>query len=80
LTGINASNVKSLQGAWFTRLNGSGLDPKTTQEATPIVRDGIMYLPTRNMDIFALNAKTGTILLGGDAHGKDSSARRRTSE
>jgi alcohol dehydrogenase (cytochrome c) len=62
LTQINASNVKSLQGAWFTRLNGSGLDPKTTQEATPIVRDGIMYLPTGNMDIFALNAKTGTIL------------------
>jgi PQQ-dependent dehydrogenase (methanol/ethanol family) len=62
LTQINPTNVTNLQGAWMTRLNGSGLDPKTTQEGTPIVRDGIMYLPTGQMDIFALNAKTGTIL------------------
>jgi quinohemoprotein ethanol dehydrogenase len=62
LTQINPAHVKNLQGAWMTRLNGSGLDPKTTQEGTPIVRDGVMYLPTANMDIFAVNAKTGAIL------------------
>src|SRR5579859_3084845 len=62
LTQINASNVKNLQGAWFTRLNGSGLDLKETQEGTPVVRDGIMYIPTGAMDIFAVNAKSGAIL------------------
>jgi glucose dehydrogenase len=62
LTQITPDNVKNLQGAWFTRLNGSGLDLKETQEATPIVRDGIMYLPTGAMDIFAVNAKTGAII------------------
>src|SRR5215510_12960062 len=62
LTQITPANVKNLQGAWMTRLNGSGLDPKTTQEGTPVVRDGVMYVPTGNMDIFALNARTGTIL------------------
>src|SRR5712692_1414905 len=62
LTQITAANVKNLQGAWFTRLNGSGLDLKTTQEGTPVVRDGIMYIPTGAMDIFAVNAKTGAIL------------------
>jgi alcohol dehydrogenase (cytochrome c) len=62
LSQINPSNVNNLQGAWMTRLNGSGLDSKTTQEGTPIVRDGIMYLPTGQMDIFAVNAKTGTIM------------------
>jgi alcohol dehydrogenase (cytochrome c) len=62
LTQINADNVKNLKGAWFTRLNGSGLDLKETQEGTPVVRDGVMYVPTGAMDIFALNAKTGAIL------------------
>src|SRR3979411_1199123 len=62
LTQITPSNVKNLQGAWMTRLNGSGLDPKTAAEGTAVARDGIMYLPTGNMDIFAMNAKTGAIL------------------
>src|SRR5690348_6115221 len=32
---------------------------KYTQEATPIVQDGIMYIPTGNDDIVAFNAATG---------------------
>jgi hypothetical protein len=59
---INASNVKQLKGAWMTRLKGSGLGAKYSFEATPLVKDGIMYLITGNDDVFALNAKTGKIL------------------
>jgi quinohemoprotein ethanol dehydrogenase len=59
---INTTNVKQLKGAWMTRLKGSGLGGKYSFEATPLVKDGIMYVITGNDDVFALNAKTGAIL------------------
>ena len=62
LTQINASNVERLKGAWMTRLKGSGFDAKYSLEASPLVKDGIMYVITGNDDVFALNAKTGGIL------------------
>src|SRR5499425_1695855 len=59
---IDTSNVKQLKGAWMTRLKGSGSGGKYSAEATPLVKDGIMYMVTGNDDVFALNAKTGEIL------------------
>ena len=59
---INTENVKQLKGAWMTRLKGSGIGGKYSAEATPLVKDGIMYVVTGNDDVFALNAKTGEIL------------------
>jgi quinohemoprotein ethanol dehydrogenase len=61
LAKIDTSNVKMLKGAWMTRLN-SGFGPPYSQQATPVVRDGIMYMSTGQQDVFALNAKTGSIL------------------
>ena len=58
---INASNVKRLKGAWMARLNGSGMDTKYSQQGTPVVRDGMMFMPTGQQDIFALDLKTGNI-------------------
>src|SRR4051794_21911685 len=55
---IDTTNVKQLKGAWMTRLKGSGFGGKYSAEATPLVRDGIMYMVTGNDDVFALNAKT----------------------
>jgi alcohol dehydrogenase (cytochrome c) len=55
---INTTNVKGLKGAWMTRL-GSGRGSKYYFEADPIVVDGVMYIPTGNDDIFALDGKTG---------------------
>ena len=62
LTQIDTTNVKQLKGAWMTRLKGSGFGGKYSFEATPLVKDGIMYIVTGNDDVFALNAKTGGIL------------------
>jgi quinohemoprotein ethanol dehydrogenase len=62
LAQINTSNVKQLKGAWMTRLRGSGFDAKYSFEASPLVKNGIMYVITGNDDVFALNAKTGQIL------------------
>jgi quinohemoprotein ethanol dehydrogenase len=59
---IDTTNVRQLKGAWMTRLKGSGFGGKYSAEATPLVKDGIMYMVTGNDDVFALNAKTGEIL------------------
>jgi alcohol dehydrogenase (cytochrome c) len=59
---IDTTNVKQLKGSWMTRLKGSGVGGKYSFEASPLVKDGIMYVITGNDDVFALNAKTGEIL------------------
>jgi len=59
---IDTTNVAQLRGAWMTRLKGSGAGGKYSFEASPLVKDGIMYVVTGNDDVFALNAKTGTII------------------
>jgi glucose dehydrogenase len=53
---IDTNNVKQLKAAWMTRLKGSGFGGKYSGEATPLVKDGIMYVVTGNDDVFALNA------------------------
>ena len=61
---INIDNASQLKGAWMTRLKGSGMGGKDSAEATPLVKDGIMYVVTGNDDVFAVKAKTGEILMG----------------
>lgn len=61
LSQITAANVGTLKGVWRTHL-GSGSAAKYSQEATPVVYEGIMYVPTGNNDISALDAKTGQML------------------
>src|SRR5205085_2564628 len=62
LTQINTDNVAKLKGAWMTRLKGSAVGGKYSFEASPLVKDGVMYIITGNDDVFALNAKTGEIV------------------
>ena len=47
---IDTTNVGQLKGAWMTRLKGSGLGGKYSLEASPLVKDGIMYVVTGNDD------------------------------
>lgn len=61
LAQINPSNVKTLKGAWMARLN-SGFGAPYSQQGTPVVKDGVMYITTGQQDIFALDAKTGNLL------------------
>jgi len=61
LARINASNVKTLKGAWMTRLQ-SGFGAGFSQQGTPVVKDGVMYVTTGEQEIFALNAKTGNLI------------------
>src|SRR6516165_6120771 len=52
---IDTSNVTNLKGAWMIRLKGSGFGGKYSHEATPLVKDGVMYVITGNDDAFAVN-------------------------
>jgi len=61
LAQINPSNVKTLKGAWMARLN-SGFGSPYSQQGTPVVKDGVMYITTGQQDIFALDAKTGNLI------------------
>ena len=59
LNQINASNVSTLKEAWHIHLDGSGKAAKYSAEATPLVYNGVMYIPTGNSDVFAIDAATG---------------------
>jgi alcohol dehydrogenase (cytochrome c) len=59
---INRNNVQALKGVWRTRLGGSGLGPRYSGEAQPIVYDGVVYVITGADDVFAIRVETGEIL------------------
>src|SRR6185436_15534849 len=54
---INRQNVNQLQLVWSWAMDDTG-----AQEATPIVHDGIMYLPNPRGVIQALDAATGDLI------------------
>lgn len=54
LTQINQDTIQNLQPAWQYQ---SGV--KATFQATPIVKDKVMYLSLPFNDVVALDAKTG---------------------
>jgi alcohol dehydrogenase (cytochrome c) len=51
---INASNVGKLHTAWIFQT-----EVKESQETTPIVVNGVMYVTTAFDHVYAINAKTG---------------------
>jgi quinohemoprotein ethanol dehydrogenase len=55
---INPGNVAKLKPAWVFHTGVLG-DPNMAMEMTPLVVDGVMYVPTGDDDVFALNATTG---------------------
>jgi alcohol dehydrogenase (cytochrome c) len=54
---INRQNVQQLQLAWSWAMDDTG-----AQEATPLVYDGVMYLPNPRGVIQALDAATGDLI------------------
>jgi alcohol dehydrogenase (cytochrome c) len=57
LNQVNRNNVSQLRLVW-TR----GLGPGTSFEATPLVHDGVMYIPNPGDYIQALDAQTGDLI------------------
>ncbi len=54
---VNRSNVNQLRMVW-----SRGMGPGNVQEATPLVYNGVMYVPNPNDYISALEAGTGRLL------------------
>src|SRR5450432_3971828 len=54
---INPSNVAKLKPALI--FHTGVFDPNMSMEMTPVVLDGVMYVPTGDDDVFALDAATG---------------------
>ena len=57
---IDASNVKDVKGVWMTDLQ-SGTAAKYSAEGQPIYYDGMLYVPTGEDDVFAVDADSGAI-------------------
>src|SRR5712691_3932186 len=55
---INTANVKKLLPAWIFQTG----DYAENLQATPIVVDGVMYLITAQLQVFALDAATGRVI------------------
>ena len=53
---INRNNVKQLQLAWAFPMQGGW------QEPTPLVHDGVMYLPNAGSVVDALDASSGDMI------------------
>ena len=61
LTQINRDNVANLKGVWRTHLNGSGLGTQYSAEATPLYKDGKLYISTGESDVFRVDVDSGLI-------------------
>ena len=59
---IDNTNVSQLKGVWMTHLRNSGVAAKYSGESQPLEYDGIIYVPTGQDDVFAVNADSGEIL------------------
>ncbi len=62
LTEINRETVSELRAVWRTRLAGSGVGPRYSGEAQPIVYEGVIYMITGAHDVFAISVESGAIL------------------
>jgi quinohemoprotein ethanol dehydrogenase len=68
LTQIDTTTVKNLKVAWRTRLRiPKKLQATMSQETSPIVYKGVMYLSDGVNAVYALNAATGTLIWKRDS-------------
>jgi alcohol dehydrogenase (cytochrome c) len=61
LSEITTANISGLKGVWMTHLK-SGLAAKYSAESQPLEYNGVIYIPTGQDDVFAVDATTGKIL------------------
>jgi alcohol dehydrogenase (cytochrome c) len=75
LTQIDRSNVAKLRAEWRASLGGSGMQPRSANQAQPIVYDGMIYVVTGDNDTFAISVDSGQVLWDYHAHVDPSVAR-----
>lgn len=60
LRDVNKRNVKNLGGAWMLHVDG-GTISGSSQQATPVEVDGVIYVQSASQTISAVDARTGTV-------------------
>ncbi len=70
LTGINRDNIKRLAVAWEFKTGELAEGKAKIMECTPIVVDGVMYITSGKLKVFALNAATGEEIWSFDPFAK----------
>ncbi len=65
---IDRQNAAGLKAVWRIHLDGSGLKPKYSGEAQPVVYQGAIYVVTGADDVFAISAAAGKILWKHEAN------------
>jgi quinohemoprotein ethanol dehydrogenase len=65
---INRTNVAQLKARWRASLRGSGLSPRSGNQAQPIVYEGVIYISTGDGDAFAVDVDSGTVLWDFEAN------------
>ncbi len=68
LAQIDRDNVANLRAVWRASLGGSGLGPRSANQAQPIVYDGVLYIVTGDNDAFAIDVDSGDVLWEYRAH------------
>ncbi|MEP7247004.1 MAG: PQQ-binding-like beta-propeller repeat protein, partial [Gammaproteobacteria bacterium] len=59
---INRDNVTKLKARWRASLRGSGISPRSGNQAQPLVHDGVVYIMTGENDAFAISVESGQVL------------------
>jgi alcohol dehydrogenase (cytochrome c) len=62
LSEINRDNVANLKAEWRASLGGSGMQPRSANQAQPLVYDGVIYIVTGDNDAFAIDVENGEVL------------------
>ncbi len=62
LTQITQANVADLKAVWRTSLDGSGKNPRDGNQGQILAYDGVIYVETGEIDVFAISVETGKIL------------------
>lgn len=56
---ITRRNVQRLGGAWHVNLEGGATDRH--QQSTIVAQDGVLYVQTRQQNVFAIDGRTGAV-------------------
>jgi glucose dehydrogenase len=65
---IDRSNVGQLKAVWRASLDGSGMQPRSANQAQPIVYADTLYIVTGDNDVFAIDIDDGRVLWKYEAH------------
>jgi glucose dehydrogenase len=59
---INRDNVANLKAEWRASLRGSGVTPRSANQAQPLVYEDTVFIVTGQNDAFAIDLETGEVL------------------